>query len=244
MAVLLAILLVWWIYSRFFNERGDIYFPSPSYAFEQTLSNSQRVIAGFQVTITEFLAGFALSIAIGVITALVLSEVRFVRQAVLPTLLLFYSVPRAILAPLFLVWFGMTTWSIALYVSWFGFFPVFISSLTGFSQVPEELKQLGGATGASRWQFIRKVKIWSALPYTVSGIKVAIPAAIEGAIIAEFIATGQGTGYIITNSLSLLEEGLMIGVVILLIVFSAVMFKTFEILIDFLVPVSVEELRN
>jgi NitT/TauT family transport system permease protein len=78
----------------------------------------------------------------------------------------------------------------------------------------------------------------------VSGIKVAIPAAIEGAIIAEFIATGQGTGYIITNSLSLLEEGLMIGVVILLIVFSAVMFKTFEILIDFLVPVSVEELRD
>jgi len=237
---IIIIVGAWGIYSFFNQEVGD--FPSPMEVLSAVVKNSTRVADGLQVTTIEVIAGFALSIVIGMGVALVMSESMIARQSILPSLILLYSTPRAILAPLFLVWFGMNTWSIALYVSWFGFFPVFISSLTGFSQVPQELHHLGHLTNASRWQFFKNFKLWVALPYSLSGVKVAIPAAIEGAIIAEFIATGQGSGHIITTSLQLLEEPLVIGVILLLILFSTVFFKLIEMAIEYIVPVPVEDL--
>lgn len=236
------ILFIWHVYSLFNTGIGS--FPSPMEVIDSLILNSTRVSNGLQVTTIEVIAGFLLSIFIGMAVAFVMSESIIVRHSILPSLILLYSTPRAILAPLFLVWFGMNIWSIALYVAWFGFFPIFISSLTGFSQVSEELHHLGELSNATRWQFFTNFKLWVALPYSLSGIKVAIPAAIEGAIIAEFIATGQGSGHIITSSLQLLEEPLVIGVILLLILFSTVFFKVVEFLIEYIIPVPIEDLHD
>ena len=144
------------------------------------------------------------------------------------------------MAPLFLLWFGNGLFAVMLFVAWFGFFTIFVNTLTGFSQVEPEFYQLGEVLGASRWQMIRKVKFWTALPHISSASKIAVQQSVVGAIIAEFIATGSGLGYTLDYALKLSETGLLFGSLVLLMAFAIVFYKSVEFLIDYLVPGPVE----
>lgn len=234
--VVALILLAWETYSRFFNELGNVYFPSIAYTISQSVEFVDLIVQGVQTTAIEVTVGFVLSVVIGVIVGVIFAESFLIRQATLPALVLTYSVPHAVMAPLFIIWFGRSLIGIGLFVAWFGFFQVLVNTITGFTQVEEEFKHLGDVVGASRWQMIKKIKFWAALPHITGGIKVAVQQSIIGAVIAEFIASGGGLGYLILVSGKLLREGLMFGVLIVLMVFAVIFYKVVTVLIDALVP--------
>lgn len=226
----------WFIYSQFVNTRGDAYFPSIEYTVGQTWEFRAMVLEGILTTTAEVTAGFLLSIVIGVAVGIVFAESFVIRQASLPALVFTYSVPHAIMAPLFIIWFGRGIVGIGLFVAWFGFFQVMINTITGFTQVSEEFRHLGEVVDASRWQMIKKIKFWAALPHITGGIKVAVQQSIIGAVIAEFIASGGGLGFLILNSLLVLREGLTFGVLIVLMVFAVIFYKVVASAIDWAVP--------
>jgi NitT/TauT family transport system permease protein len=234
--VVAALLVLWEVYSRFFNVRGDAYFPSIEYTIRQSLEHSALVVQGIQTTAAEVVLGFCLAVAVGIVLGVVFAESFVIRQAALPGLVFTYSVPHAVLAPLFIIWFGSGLIGVGLFVAWFGFFMVLINTITGFTQVSEEFEHLGEVTGASRWQMIKKIKFWAALPHITGGIKVAVQQSIIGAVIAEFIASGGGLGYLILVSGRLLREGLMFGVLIILMVLAVTFYKLVTMAIDALVP--------
>lgn len=234
--VLALLLSVWEIYSRFFNTRGVHYFPSIEFVIAQTWQFSDLVIEGFRITLAEVLTGFVLSVVLGILIGIVFSESFIIRQSMLPMLVFAWSIPHAIVAPLFIIWFGSGLIGIGLFVAWFGFFTVFINTITGFSQVSEEFHNLGEVAGATRWQMIKKIKFWAALPHITSGIKVAVQQSIVGAIIAEFIATGGGLGFLIVLSNKMLRGGLMFGTLILIMIFAVVLYRVIGYLINLYVP--------
>lgn len=235
--IIVGILLVLWeVYSRFINYRGDVYFPSIEYVITQSWEYRDLIIEGVQTTAIEVTVGFSLAVLTGLILGILFAESYIVRQAALPGLVFAYSVPHAVLAPLFIIWFGSGLIGVGLFVAWFGFFMVLINTITGFTQVNEEFKHLGEVTGASRWQMIKKIKFWAALPHISGGIKVAVQQSIIGAIIAEFIASASGLGYQILVSGRLLREGMMFGVLIVLMVFAVTFYKSVVLLIDYATP--------
>ena len=236
LVVVLGILGAWTIYARFFNPRGNRYFPSPTYTVEQTLAFSDRVIAGFQITMAEIAVGFVLSVVVGLLLAIIFAESFILRQMAMPAIVFSYSIPHALMAPLFIVWFGNNLTGIALYVAWSGFFVVFINSLTGLTQVEEEFHQLADVAGATRWQRLRKIKFWAAMPHITTGVKIAVQQSIVGAIIAEFIATGGGLGYLIIFSAELLHGGLLFGVLILLMTLAAILYYGASVIIEIITP--------
>lgn len=234
--VVTGIFVAWFIYSSFINTRGDAYFPSIEYMLTQTYQFRGELFAGILTTTAEVMVGFILSIVIGVVLGIIFAESFLIRQASLPALVFTYSVPHAIMAPLFIIWFGRGIVGIGLFVAWFGFFQVLINTITGFTQVNDEFKQLGEVVDATRWQMITKIKLWAAMPNITSGIKVAVQQSIIGAVIAEFIASGGGLGFMILNSLLVLREGLTFGVLITLVLFSVVFYKVVGALIDLIIP--------
>lgn len=231
-----VLLVLWEVYSRFFNYRGDVYFPSIEYVITQSLEYSDLIVEGIRTTAIEIAFGFVLAVIVGVVLGIIFAESYVIRQAALPGLVFTYSVPHAVLAPLFIIWFGSDLIGVGLFVAWFGFFMVLIPTITGFTQINEEFKHLGEITGASRWQMIKKIKFWAALPHITGGVKVAVQQSIIGAVIAEFIASGGGLGYQILVSGRLLREGLMFGVLIVLMVLAVTFYKTVVVLIDHLTP--------
>jgi len=238
-SVLIALLVVWEVVAVF-DGRSNAYFPTIEFTISQTLEFQDRVITGLQTTFTEAILGFVAALAIGISIGILYAEFAPIRQATLPVVIFSYALPQAVLAPLFLLWFGNDLSAVVLFVAWLAFFTVFVNTMTGFSQIEPEFVQLGEMLGASRWQMVWKVKFWAALPHLSSAAKIAVQQSVVGAIIAEFIATGSGLGYTLNYALNFSETGLLFGSLILLMVFSIVFYKTVEHLIDWLVPAPVD----
>ena len=235
--VIVGLLLVCWeFYSRFLNTRGNIYFPSISHVVNQTYKYRDMVIAGFQATLIEALFGFVLAIIFGIGLGILFSKSYLIRQGTLPMLVYFYSLPHAIVAPLFIVWFGNGLIGIGLFVAWFAFFAVFVNTMTGLSQVPPELHRLAEVSGATSWQRMKHVEFWSAMPHIGGGIKIGVQQAIVATIIAEFIATGSGLGYLIVSAGKLLREGMMFGVLIIIMLVSILFYKFISLMLNVATP--------
>jgi NitT/TauT family transport system permease protein len=234
--IVIILLIAWDTYSRYFNPRGNIYFPSIEYTIAQTIEHHDRLLLGIQTTFTEVFAGFAIGVAIGLVAAFLFNEVVSVRQAFLPSLIFGNSIPHAIVAPLFVIWFGANLWAVALYVSWSGFFLVFVNTLTGLSQMEEGHYHFGEILGASKWQMIKHLKIWVAAPNIITGVKVAVQASVVGAIIAEFIATTSGLGHLIVVSQLNAQGGLLFGTLFATMIVSIVVFKTVGWVLEYITP--------
>ncbi|MGM0592425.1 MAG: ABC transporter permease [Halobacteriota archaeon] len=236
MLVVAGILVLWEIYSRFFNEIGDIYFPSIAFTVEQTLRNSDRIIAATQLTFSEVFMGFIMGVTIGVAIGIIYAESFVLRQASMPMLVFMYSLPFAIVAPVFIIWFGTGLFSIGLFVALFSFYPVFINTITGFTHVEQEFYHLGDVFGASRYQFIKEIKFWEAFPHVIGGIKIAVQQSVVGAIVAEFIASGGGLGNLILVAAQTQQLGMMFGVLALIMLVAIVYFKVVGFLMDYALP--------
>lgn len=231
--VSVLILLIWILYSTLLSP-GNFYFPSPSYVVEQTIANSGVVIDGMITTTLEMLGGFAVAVLLGVPLGILFGEVFTVRQAALPSIVYIYSLPQAIVAPLFILWFGTNIWGIIAFVAVFSMFPILINSITGFTQIDEEYSMLADKIGASRWQRVKMIQFWFAVPHIVAGIKIAVQSAVISTIIIEFIATSNGLGYLLSTAPGTGRTGMMFGVIFLIGFFALLLFKTVEYLIQIL----------
>ncbi|HZD44330.1 MAG TPA: ABC transporter permease subunit, partial [Methanomicrobiales archaeon] len=213
--VVVVLVVLWSVYARFLSPGGNNYFPSPLFTVTQTAAHFDSVLTSLRTTFTEVIAAFLLAILVGVVLGIVIEEVFVVRQMSMPIIIFVYSIPQAILAPLFIIWFGTGLGGIAAFGTWVAFFPIFINTLTGMADIDVEYRQLCQVIGASRWQTLRYVKLWKALPHIASSIRVAVQLSIVGVIIAEFLATGQGLGYLIVSSTQNAQIGLTFGTVIM-----------------------------
>lgn len=232
----IAILVAWEVYTRYFNPRGDQYFPSIGFVTEQTIANAPRLIEGLQTTAIAVLGAYALAMVTGVGLAILFSEFYTLRQMMMAPVVFAYALPAAILAPLFIIWFGSGLEAVAIFGAWLAFFPVFINTMTGLNQVEEEFHHLGDIYGASGWQMLRYIKVWKALPHITASAKIAVQYSIVGVVVAEFLASGTGLGFLIVISTQRAQLGFVFGIVIVLVVFAVVFFKIVSMLIDRATP--------
>lgn len=229
--ILLATLAVWQLYSMFLS-RGDFFFPSPNYVLIQTIENADVVIPGLMTTSTAIVGGFGVAVLLGVPLGILFGEVFLIRQAALPTIVYIYSLPQAIVAPLFILWFGTNIYGVIAFVSIFSLFPILVNAITGFTQLDREYSMLAEQIGASRWQRIKKIQFWAAVPNIVAGIKIAVQASVVSTIIIEFIATSNGLGYLLQVAGGTAREGMMFGIIFLIGIVALLLYKFVEAVID------------
>jgi NitT/TauT family transport system permease protein len=148
-------------------------------------------------TTLDSLIAFALATVLGVALAIAITCSRLIRDMFYPNLVAFQLVPKVALAPLFVVWLGITSNSRIAFSAFTCFFPVVISSVVGFSSTDASALRLCRSLTASNWQSFLLVRFPFALPAIFSGMKIAITLAVIGVIIGEFISAKAGLGYYI-----------------------------------------------
>jgi NitT/TauT family transport system permease protein len=143
-------------------------------------------------TTTASLAGFALSIAVGISIAVALSSGAWIQRAFYPYAVFFQTVPIIAIAPLLVIWldFDRTVRASAFIVS---VFPVIANTLSGLLSTDPALRDLFKLYGAGRMATLWKLRLPYALPSILTGLRVAAGLAVVGAIVGEFI-TGAGIG--------------------------------------------------
>ena len=168
-------------------------------------------------TMGSMLTGFAVGTVLGLVCGVALSRAQFAAEVLDPILVAINGIPRAALAPLFVVWFGIDMLPKIVLVFTLVFFVIFYNTYAGIRSVDRRYTDLAWVMGASDHELFRKVILPAALPYIFLGIKLSIPYALIGAIIGEFVASSAGLGWKVQLETSLYNTtGTMAGLLIMM----------------------------
>lgn len=174
--------------------------PLPSSVISLLLSPEipwgQHVLA----TTSEAVSGFLLAAAFGILTAVAISLSGFLRSVIEPIILAVQVVPKVAFVPILFLWLGLGLLPKVLTVFLVCLFPIVISTAAGMAAADRDMLDMVRTFSPSRLTLMRKVMFPSALPSIFSGLKVAMSLALVGAVVAEFVSSSQGLGYLILSA--------------------------------------------
>ncbi len=190
--------------------------PAPSEIASALWEDRELLAENAWVTLKEVLAGFAIAVILGTLTAVALHLSGFVRRAVYPLVLVSQTLPIIVVAPIFVVWFGFGIWpKIALVALWC-YFPIAVATVNALRAVPPEQTRLMRSLGASRLRSLRELELPSALPALMAGARIAVVIAVVGAVFGEWAGAQDGLGVLmLRDNASLQVPRLFASVVVL-----------------------------
>jgi NitT/TauT family transport system permease protein len=156
--------------------------------------------AHLATTLEEALLGLVAGAALGIGTGFVLARSPFAARVLDPYIKMLNAIPRVVLAPLFLLWFGLGIWSkVALAVT-LVFFIMFFSTYQGVRDASPVLIDNVRMLGASERQLVRHVLVPSALTWIFSSLHTSLGFAMVGAVVGEYLGATRGLGYVISQA--------------------------------------------
>jgi len=215
--VFIGLLVVWQAVVKLFDV-SNILVPAPTAVLESLVDGFQdgSLVAQSVVTLKEILIGFGIAVGSALISAVLITQFRAVERVLFPLLILTQTIPKVAMAPLLIVWFGIGISSKVLTVALIAFFPLLINAILGFRSAAHEQVEMLRPFGASRVQVMRHLQIPSALPHIFAGLEVAVILSVTGAVVAEFVGSSEGLGYLIQASNFTLDVARTFAVIVVL----------------------------
>jgi NitT/TauT family transport system permease protein len=204
----LLLVLVAWALACWLVSIPTVVLPSPDKVLLAMVTRGDLLLSESLITLKETLFGFVLALAVGLPLAVAVANSRPLNLMFYPLLIALQSVPKVALAPIVLVWFG-TGMESKLAIVWLvAFFPIIVDTVAGLRSTPRELLEFADSLKATRAQIFLKVQFPAALPFVITGAKVAITLAVIGAVIGEFIGSSEGLGFLLLSATSQLNTPL------------------------------------
>jgi NitT/TauT family transport system permease protein len=210
--------------------------PAPSRVFAYMVQRPGLLLTHTVPTAIEIAAGFALGALVGVVFAVLIAQSAVLREILYPPLVASQVVPKVAIAPLILLWTGYGLAPKIVLAAMISFFPVVIDVTHGLWAVEPEVISLARSLSATRWQILSRIRLYSALPYFFSSLKVAATLAVIGAIVGEFVGASQGLGFLITVANSQMDTPLSFASLFILIVLGIVLFEAVVVVERWAIP--------
>jgi NitT/TauT family transport system permease protein len=194
--VILSMFLLWQLAVELLHVKEYI-LPSPLAAFKTLGKANYQWSVNFLTTLYAVLGAFVLSAILGVALAIIIVWNDMLMRTIMPILVLFNTLPKVALAPLFVIWLGYGVWPNIVIGTTIAFFPMVVNTAVGLAAAEPEMLELVRALQASRWQIFVKIRFPNALPYIFTGLKLNATMSVIGAIVGEFVASERGLGSLI-----------------------------------------------
>jgi len=225
-AVLVAALVVWHLASL---ATSPLILPGPVSVATQLVRSWGVIVTNLWVTLGEIGLGFAAGSAIGVVIGTAIAHSRRLERILRPYIATSQAVPKAALAPLFVLWLGFGVGPKVTIAALISFFPLLENTIVGLRRVDPDALKLFASLGASPWQVFVKLRLPHGLPYILTGLKVGIVFATVGAVIAEFVTSNRGLGALIMQAQGNFDTRLMFAVIIVLTVMGVVLYEILQL---------------
>ena len=175
------------------------------------------------VTLIEAMLAFVIGTVAGIVAGFALARVELLAAVFDPYIRILNALPRVILAPIFILWFGLGIASkVALGVT-LVFFIVFFNTFQGVREVDPVVLKNARMLRASEAQLMRHVYIPSALGWIFSSLHTSIGFALVGAVVGEYIGASKGIGYLVAQAQGTFDTtgvfaGLLLTSVVVLVI--------------------------
>jgi NitT/TauT family transport system permease protein len=218
----LVVLLVLWQYSVPLIGIPDYVLPLPTVIAQRFADTFNLQLYHLAYTAGTTLAGLAIALAAGVLLALLVVYFESLKGIILPFLAAFNGIPKIAIAPLFVIWFGLGIQSKILLAFLLALFPIFVNSLTGLGEIEADVLDLSRLAGGTPYRVFTMVRLMHALPYITDALKVALPLALVGSIVGEFIGANRGIGQLVLAAQFNLDTPLVFAALVSITAFTTV----------------------
>jgi NitT/TauT family transport system permease protein len=198
-AIPLIVLLILWEGIIVLFDLSPVTLPSAADVFKRLISSANLIYINLLVSAEALLLGLASSIVIGVLLAIFVQKSVWFSISFEPLIIGSQVVPKVALIPLILEWAGQGTMSKLWAVILLSFFPVFEGVRAGLRSVDQEYLLQMDLLGVRGIRRLLNCDLLFAMPHFFVGLKTSTLLAVIGVIVAEFLASGDGIGYLITN---------------------------------------------
>jgi NitT/TauT family transport system permease protein len=177
-----------------------------------------------EATFGAAILGLVLGVVVGTVLGIAAALIPLLSELLSPFMLLLNAVPRVVLAPLFVIWFGIGLGSkVALAFILVGVV-MFFTVYTGIQQVDRKLVERIVTLGGGRRALLTEVYLPSVVAWILGHLKVAVGFAFTGAVVGEFVAATRGLGYLLSFAQSTYNAALMLAIVLLIVGFVLLIF--------------------
>lgn len=214
----LSLILIWHVYVVS-SDVPPFLLPGPTdvwLRFVQALGDGE-IWPHVLYTLRNIIVGFLLGTVLGGFLGALITRKWWIDAAFSPFLVLFQAAPKIAIAPLFVLWFGLGLQSQLILIVSLVFFPMLTGMTLGLRSLDQSYLDLGrllGLDGATRFW---RIEFPAALPDVFAAARIGIIDAMTGAVLAEFISSERGLGYLLVYGNTTYQTGLLIVAIILVV---------------------------
>jgi NitT/TauT family transport system permease protein len=197
--VVAALTLVWQLITAGFGIPTYI-IPSPVEVWDSMVTNRAMLMQSTWPTLIESVLGFVLGNLVAILLAVLFVHWKLAERALMPVALFVRTIPIVAVAPVLVIMFGQGYTPKILIAALISFFPTLVNMVKGLESVDKQSLELLRVLSASRNEVLWKVRMFASLPYLFASLKIAAGNSVIGAIVAEWIGSQEGLGYLIIQA--------------------------------------------
>jgi NitT/TauT family transport system permease protein len=207
-AGILAILLAWELYTRVFHVPHYLV-PAPSLIGRTLIEEWPTIQRNVGRTLVEAVGGFVLGNGFAIVLAIVFVHSPAVQRVLYPVAVAIRTVPIIAIAPILVLLLGNGYAPKVVIAALISFFPTLVNMVRGLEAVEPSALELMRVLSANRRQVFFKLRLPSSLPFLFSALKIATASCVIGAIVAEWVGSDTGLGYLIIVATFEFRTGLL-----------------------------------
>ncbi|HEY9887901.1 MAG TPA: ABC transporter permease [Candidatus Obscuribacterales bacterium] len=166
--------------------------PGPLLVWQTLLAEWSDLFPSLLITLQITVVAFGAATLSGLLIAILFTQSKWIERSFFPYAVILQTTPIVAIAPLIIIWLKNSTFAALVICAWIvAFFPIVANTTLGLNSADHTLKNLFHLYGASRWQTLWHLRLPSAMPYFLGGLRISGGLALIGAVVAEFVA---GTG--------------------------------------------------
>jgi NitT/TauT family transport system permease protein len=182
---------------------------TPTTIFRTYETSWHQIWFNFERTLSEAVIGMIIGTAVGFTLGVLLGYSRLLEKAMVPYIVAATTIPIVAVVPILLLWLGEGANSKIAVTAFIVFFPLCINTLKGIRSTPRSAMELFRVQAASRPHEFWKLRAPASLPYVFVGLKLSAAGAAIGAIVAEFVGSSRGLGYLMLQSSYVLNTAML-----------------------------------
>lgn len=184
--------LVIWEFLVNYYEIPIYLLPGPILILKTLIQDWNQLFNSLLITLQITFIAFITAVISGLAVSVLFAQSKWIEKSFFPYAVILQTTPIVSIAPLIIVWFRNNTFAALVVCAWIvAFFPIISNTTLGLNSVNKNLTDLFKLYQASRWQTFIYLRLPSALPYFLGGLKISGGLSLIGAVVAEFVA---GTG--------------------------------------------------
>ena len=199
------VILVVWVLLVYFLRVPVYIVPSPLNIVDRLFEDIVFFIVQSSITLFVAIAGFVIGAFVAVFLAILIVLYKTIGRIVFPISIFLKVTPIIAIAPLLTIWFGFGVFVPLFIVALMTFFPILVNTHFGLYNVNHSSIRFFQSIGASKLEVMKYLRVRSALASFFTSVRICIPLALIGAVVAQFFGSGSGLGWVILVSYNNLD---------------------------------------